>query len=125
MIKSWIKENFKKGEVISLSIDRSQWRGINLLMVSLMYSLRGIPLYFCLLGKKGNSNLAKQKNVLEPVLELLKDFKIVVLGDREFWSVDLGKWLSEQEQVYFSLRLKKNEYVELIDKNQRKNLGIF
>ena len=90
-----------------------------------MYSLRGIPLYFCLLGKKGNSNLAKQKNVLEPVLELLKDFKIVVLGDREFWSVDLGKWLSEQEQVYFSLRLKKNEYVELIDKNQRKNLGIF
>ncbi len=27
--------------------------------------------------------------------------------------MDLGKWLSEQEQVYFSLRLKKNEYVEL------------
>ena len=74
MIKSWIKENFKKGEVISLSIDRSQWRGINLLMVSLMYSLRGIPLYFCLLGKKGNSNLAKQKNVLERSLRTLKRF---------------------------------------------------
>lgn len=37
----------------------------------------------------------------------------MVLGYREFCSVDLGKWLSEQEQVYFSLRLKKNEHVEL------------
>jgi hypothetical protein len=39
----------------------------------------------------------------------------VVLGDREFCNVELGKWLSEQEKVYFSLRLKKNEYVELED----------
>ncbi len=39
----------------------------------------------------------------------------MVLVDREFCSVDLGKWLSQQEQVYFSLRLKKNEYVELED----------
>ncbi len=46
-----------------------------------MYDNRGIPIYFQLLEKKGNSNLAKQKTVLEPVFELLKDFKIVVLGD--------------------------------------------
>ena len=49
----------------------------------------------------------------------------MVLGDREFCSVELGKWLSEQEQVYFSLRLKKNEYVELEDQIwfQLKELG--
>ncbi len=113
IIKSWLEEDFNKGKVIFLAIDRSQWRGINLLMVSLIYERRGIPLYFELLPKKGSSNLEQQKTVLEPVIKLLTDFKIVVLGDREFCNVDLGKWLSEQEQVYFSLRLKKNEYVEL------------
>ena len=126
IIKSWIEENFNKGEVISLAIDRSQWRGINLLMVSLIYEHRGIPLYFELLPKKGSSNLEQQKTVLELVIKLLKDFKIVVLGDREFCNVDLGKWLSEQEEVYFSLRLKKNEYVELEEQIwfQLKELGL-
>ena len=81
IVKSWIEEDFQKGEVIEIAIDRSQWSGINLLMVSLVYNHRGIPLYFSLLPKKGNSNLAQQKEVLEPVFKLLKDFKIVVLGD--------------------------------------------
>lgn len=126
IIKSWIEEDFNKGKVISLAIDRSQWQGINLLMVSLMYDKRGIPIYFRLLPKKGNSNLAEQKKVLEPVLKLLEDFKIVVLGDREFCSVHLAKWLAKQEKVYFSLRLKKNEYVELEDQIwfQLKELGL-
>ncbi len=40
--------------------------------------------------------------------------------------MELGKWLSEQEKVYFSLRLKKNEYVELEDQIwfQLKELGL-
>ena len=73
-------------------------RGINLLMVSLIYNHRGLPLYFKLLMKKGNSNLAQQKIVLEPTLKLLKYFKVVVLGDREFCNVELAKWLF-QEQI--------------------------
>ena len=95
-------------------------------MVSLMYDKRGIPIYFRLLPKKGNSNLAEQKKVLSPVFQLLKGFKIVVLGDREFCSVELGKWLSEPEKIYFSLRLKKNEYVELESQIwfQLKELGL-
>ena len=35
------------------------------------------------------------------------------MGDREFCGVELGKWLSQEQRVYISLRLKKNEYVEL------------
>ena len=126
IVSSWIEEDFNQGEVIYLAIDRSQWQGINLLMISLIYDKRGIPVYFSLLPKKGNSNLAEQKKVLEPVFKLLKDFKIVVLGDREFCNVDLAQWLSEKEQVYFSLRLKKNEYVELEDYIwfQLKELGL-
>lgn len=59
--------------------------------------------------------MLQQQQVLKPVLKLLKDYKIVVLGDREFCGVELAKWLSEEERVYLSLRLKKNEYLELED----------
>lgn len=115
IIKSWIQEQWNQEEVMYVVIDRSQWRIINLLMVSLVYEQRAIPMYFILLPKKGNSNLLQQQQVLKPVLKLLKDYKIVVLGDREFCGVELAKWLSEEEQVHLSLRLKKNEYVELED----------
>lgn len=110
---SWVKEKWKSGEVMYLVIDRSQWRAINLLMVSIVYERRAIPVYFTLLPKKGNSNLVQQQQVLLPSLKLLKDYKIIVLGDREFCGVELAKWLSEKQKVYLSLRLKKNEYVEL------------
>ena len=113
ILESWIKTEWHLSKVIYLVIDRSQWRTINLLMVSIVYDNRAIPVYFSLLPKKGNSNLTQQKQVLEPVLKLLQDYKIVVLGDREFCNVDLAKWLSQEQKVYLSLRLKKNEYVEL------------
>jgi hypothetical protein len=113
IIKEWIIKQWKPEKLIYLVIDRTQWGVINILMVSLVYNNRAIPIYFDLLKKKGSSNFSEQKQVLEPSLNLFKEFKIVVLGDREFCSVDLGKWLSNKERVYLSLRLKKNEYVEL------------
>ena len=113
ILKSWLEEKWNKNKMIYLVIDRSQWREINLLMVSMVYNQRAIPVYFSLLSRKGNSNLEQQKQVLEPAIKLLREYKITVLGDREFCGVELGKWLSEEQQVYISLRLKKNEYVEL------------
>ena len=113
ILKSWLEEKWNKNKMICLVIDRSQWREINLLMFSMVYNQRAIPVYFSLLSKKGNSSLEQQKQVLEPAIKLLKESKITVLGDREFCGVELGKWLSEEQQVYISLRLKKNEYVEL------------
>jgi hypothetical protein len=113
ILTEWIKTEWKLKEVIYLVIDRSQWRAINLLMVSLVYNNRAIPVYFSLLPKKGNSNLTQQKQVLEPALKLLQDYQVIVLGDREFCGVSLAKWLSTEQKVYLSLRLKKNEYVEL------------
>ncbi len=35
------------------------------------------------------------------------------MGDREFCSVDLAKWLQQQEQSYLCLRLKRNAYLEI------------
>lgn len=92
-------------------IDRTRWQGINILVISLIYHRRAIPIYFELLDKKGNSNLEEQTEALEPVLIKLKQYKIVVLGEREFCSVNLASWL-RKKKVYFCLRLKKNHYVE-------------
>ena len=68
---TWIKQEYNLQEVLYLVIDRSQWKVINLLMVSIVYKQRAIPVYFTLLSKKGNSNLAQQQQVLLPVFELL------------------------------------------------------
>jgi hypothetical protein len=42
---------------------------------------------------------------------VLSGHKIVVLGDREFCSVSLGKWLQKQS-LYFCLRQKKSTNVK-------------
>ena len=126
LLESWVKTQRQSKEAIYLVIDRSQWRAINLLMVSMVYNNRAIPVYFFLLSRKGNSNLIQQKQVLEPALSILQDYKIIVLGDREFCGVELARWLSRKKGVYLSLRLKKNEYVELEEQIwfQLRDLGL-
>jgi len=59
------------------------------------------------LPKLGNSNLQEQTVALQQVLPLLKEYKVIVLGDREFCSVDLGNWLKAMG-VSFCFRLKKS-----------------
>ena len=88
-------------------MDRTNWRLTNLMVVSLIYDKRAIPVYIQIINKQGSRNLEEQKQVPEPVIRLLKDDTITILGDREFCSVKLGNCLQEQ-CVGFSLRLKKN-----------------
>ncbi len=113
IIKQWLEQSFNPGEVLHIAIDRTQWGLINILMVSLVIDNRGIPLYFELLDHTGNSNFDTQKSILSRVLPWLKEYKTVVLGDREFCSVELAKWLHGQKQVYYALRLKKSNYIEV------------
>lgn len=114
VILAWIKAEFDPSSLLSLAIDRTSWAGVNLLMVSLIVDKRAIPLYCKCLNKVGSSNLSEQQAVLQPVLELLKAHRLVVLGDREFCSVKLGHWLTQQsQQVWFCLRLRRNEQVQL------------
>ena len=58
--------------------------------------------------------MQEQTVALQQVLPLLKEYKVIVLGDREFCSVDLGNWLKAMG-VSFSLRLKK--YYCLVTQN--------
>ncbi|MGK7882478.1 MAG: IS4 family transposase [Crocosphaera sp.] len=113
IIKQWLEQSFNPGNVLHIAIDRTPWGLINILMVSLVIDNRGIPLYFELLDHTGNSNFDTQKSILSRVLPWLKEYKTVVLGDREFCSVELAKWLHGQKRVYYALRLKKSNYIEV------------
>ena len=84
---------------------------INLLMISLVWDKRGIPIYFELLSKLGNSKLLEQQTAFLKVFPVFNNYKIVVLGDREFCSTTLANWL-RGEKVYFCLRLKKDTFIQ-------------
>ena len=111
IVKEWLSETFTKKEVVKVAIDRTNWGLINILMVVVIWKKRGIPIYFELLGKLGSSNLEEQTAILSKAIEVFKDYKICVLGDREFCSVKLANWLSERK-ISFCLRLKRTNFVE-------------
>ncbi|ELP57376.1 Atn1 protein [Microcystis aeruginosa TAIHU98] len=100
------QERFTIKGLVYIAIDQTSLGAINILMVSLIYDKRAMPIYWEILDKKGSSNLEEQQRVLGKILTVLSGHKIVVLGDREFCSVSLGKWLQKQS-LYFCLRQKK------------------
>ena len=108
----WLSLQFQPTDVLYIAIDRTSWGVVNLLMVSVIVHKRAIPIYCQRLNKLGSSNLTEQQSVLTPVLALLKEYSIVVLGDREFCSIKLGHWL-HQQAVGCCLRLKRSECVEV------------
>ena len=71
------------------------------------------------------SPFKEQKKLLLKALRPLKEYKVVVLGDREFCAVKLARWLSHQS-VYFCLRLRCHEYLQQLngDWQQLKQLGL-
>jgi len=85
-----LKEMLKQQEIFTIkrlvyiSIDRTSWAAINILMVSLIYDKRARPIYWEILDKKGSSNLEEQQRVFGKILTVLSGHKIVVLGDKTF-----------------------------------------
>jgi hypothetical protein len=109
-----------------LVIDRTEWKGRNLFVASLILSKRGLPVYWVLLDKQGSSNLVEQKKFLKPLIKLLKPYPIVIIGDREFQSVKLAAWLDERD-IAFIFRQKKSTRIQLgekIEYQPLKNLDI-
>jgi hypothetical protein len=111
LVSCLLSHCFREGKTLYLALDRTQWQGVNVLMVSVIYRGRALPLYWQFLSHSGSSGLAQQQAVLRPILARLKPYQVVVLGDREFCSVHLAQWL-RQEQLSFCLRLRCNEYVQ-------------
>ncbi len=107
LIKEFIAQRLSPGKQLIIALDRTQWRENNILMVSAIYQKRALPIFWILLSKKGASNLREQQIVLRPVIKLFKSYQIVIVGDREFHSVELAEWVDHQG-VKFVLRQKKN-----------------
>jgi hypothetical protein len=110
LIAYWLTAYCSVGQSLSIAIDRSQWGCINLFTIALLWQKRAIPLYWCLLPKLGNSNLLELTLALQQVLPLLKEYKVLVLGDREFCSVQIfsGLAISVRLQFTHSLRVTTN-----------------
>jgi hypothetical protein len=90
-----------------IALDRTQWKEHNVLIVSAIVQKRAFPIFWTVLEKKGASNLAEQQQVLRPVIRLLKRYKLVIIGDREFHLRELAQWLHRQH-LSFVLRQKGN-----------------
>lgn len=125
LINSLLMNYFSTSKELIIVVDRTQWRELNILMVSLIWNQRAIPLNWQILSRKGNSNFDQHQALFTTVLPLLKNYKITVLGDREFCSVELGQWLVNQG-LSVCLRLKCNEYIRRHQDftRQLKHLGL-
>ena len=126
IVKAWLERTFTAQSVVYLVIDRTAWTSINLFMVSVVWENRSFPIYFELLPKLGSSNFEEQTRILSQVLPMFEIYRTCVLGDREFCSVVLANWLRERK-VYFSLRLKKNHFIEKEEDIyiELQNLGLY
>lgn len=111
IIENWLTQNLLEDQRIYLVIARTQWQRNNLMMISLIYDRRALPVYWEFLPNLGNSNFEEQSQRFSQVLPLFKKYQTIVLGGREFCAVKLANWLREQK-VKFCLRLKKNEFIQ-------------
>ncbi|MGD1698561.1 hypothetical protein [Dapis sp. BLCC M229] len=112
-----ISREFSDGRQLILTIDRTQWKNHNIFVIAVIYKKRALPIYWQILPKKGSTNLSEQKALIKPVLRLLKKYKLVVIGDREFHGVELSHWLkirAKTQKINFIFRQKQ-------DTNYRKN----
>jgi len=73
-----------------------------------------------LLPKLGSSNLLELTLAIQQVLPLFKEYKLIVLGSREFCSVDAGI-LSQGNGCIFLFKAKK----ESLPGNRKLNLATF
>jgi hypothetical protein len=110
LIKCILLTQIQPGTQVIVALDRTQWKENNLFVVSVIWHKRAWPIYWQFLEHQGSSNLAQQQALLRPVLRLLKAYEVVVVGDREFRSVELAYWL-KRKKVYFALRQKQGNYI--------------
>jgi hypothetical protein len=109
--KQWIKRQIPPGQTLQIVLDRTQWQHHHLMMVSLVHQNRAIPLYWVWLDNRGQSFLKDQQKVFRPVFQLLRKRRFVLLGDREFHSIELAAWCVEKK-VSFVFRLPKSTTVQ-------------
>lgn len=106
---------------VVLSMDRTHWKKrtchINILMVSVHFQSRAIPVFWTVVNRAGNSAFDAWKTVLTPVItefqaqSWMAKVPLIVTADREFASPQLAEWLKTTYRVESVLRLKRSEYL--------------
>ena len=104
----------RTGGSLILALDRTQWKGRNLLMVTVVWGNHALPVYWEIIPKDGSSNLSTQVRLLKRAIKLFTPHPMLVLGDREFHSPKLAQALS-RFKVDFCLRQKKSVYLKVHD----------
>ncbi len=98
IIQFIIAQQFIIDYPLVIVLDRTQWRDKNIFMSSVVWYHHALPIYWNVLEKKGASNLKEQKALIKPVLKLLKNYHIIIIGDREFHSIELATWLRKEQK---------------------------
>jgi hypothetical protein len=100
---------------LSLVMDGSQvGRGCMVLMVSVLYQKRALPLCWIVYkGKKGHTTAHRHIEALTKVLLLIPaKAQIVLLGDAEYDTTEMLLWVKQQERWDFVLRTSPQIYVQ-------------
>jgi Transposase DDE domain len=112
-----------KGQKVQLLIDRVLLQDQhNILVVSLGFRRRSIPLVWKALEHRGKSSLADQQEVLTQAVALLPErVRVTVHGDSEFRARELFTWL-RQQRCDAMLGVYGNTYVSMTADGPRQRL---
>jgi hypothetical protein len=104
-------------EKYRISIDRTNWmfgqQPINILTLTVYCQGVGLPIFFELLDKEGNSNAQERIDLLERFVNMFgKEGILSVTGDREFVGHKWLKWLTDN-QIPFAMRFPKSHHLTL------------
>lgn len=102
---------------LSISIDRTNWKfsgqDINFLTITVYCKGVGVPLFFELLDKKGNSNTAERQALLKKLFKVVSPKQIAAFSaDREFIGEEWYRFLMKH-QIPFYIRIKSNFRITL------------
>jgi len=121
--------SISEADLTYLIVDRSNWKrgkkNFNLLTIGNLLSNVFAPLYWIQLNKRGNSNTADRKALIEGLIELLDKFGktiegSILLADREFIGATWFEYLSGKN-ISFVIRLREKMYFELQTHTGKKN----
>ena len=73
IISYWLETFVPIKSPLYLAIDRTRWQAINIFVISLIWQKRAMPIYWELLPKKGNSNLAEQTDSSSPSITQIQE----------------------------------------------------
>ena len=109
--------NYLPSGKLTLCLDRTNWQfgavDINILALTAAYRGVGVPIFFSLLPKKGNSATAERMDLLQRFVDTFGSERIgCLIADREFIG---GLWYEFllQSGIPFFMRLPKHHYFKV------------